>query len=679
MIKFESKDKGFKLYYKEHLVLSHSPGKPCVKIGKGVPKYKEQHGCFSPIKNVSLGEYLLQDFEVKNDTEKQIDLEFKSGQEILKLSVVDTGKILEILPECDNPSINRFTIVLQAKSEEAIYGCGEQFSELNLRGKDVPLWVEEQGIGRGDPKFITFLLNTFGGVGGDWYTTYYPQPTFVSSANYFCHFESSWYGKFNFTKTNCHELTIWGIPKKIQIGKYDTAVETVSTLSEILGRQPKFPEWALENGMWLALQGRKGKEWVEERLKNALEKGVKVGAIWSQDWQGIYVTSFGTQLFWDWKWDGNGREIRFPNFPDFVKEMREKYKVRYIGYINSFLNQGGDMYKEAAEKGYLVKNADGSIHEAIVTSFPVGIIDLTNPEAFSWIKEIMKKNMIEEAGLSGWMSDFGESIQMDAVLHSGISGEEFHNQYPVEWQRANYEALKESGKLGEIVYFTRSGYSHTSKYSTCIWAGDQLPTFSMDDGLASVIPGGLSLGMCGIGYYHSDIGGYTTFKPFFVRKKEVFMRWAEQAAFTILMRTHEGNQPDNNIQFDLDDEVLGHLAKMTQIHVHLAPYLKYISNEYQEKGLPCMRPLYLHYEDDPQCHSIKYEYLFGRDLLIAPVIKKNKAMWKVYLPKDNWIHVWTGKEYAKGWHEIAAPLGKPPVFYRNDADMKALFEKIADI
>jgi len=265
------------------------------------------------------------------------------------------------------------------------------------------------------------------------------------------------------------------------------------------------------------------------------------------------------------------------------------------------------------------------------------------------------------------------------VLHSGVSGVDYHNQYPVDWQRANYEAVKEAGKLGEIIFYTRSGYSHTSKYSTLIWAGDQLPTFSMDDGLASVIPAALSLGICGIGYHHSDIGGYTTFQPFFKRDKETFMRWAEHSAFTPVMRTHEGNRPQINVQFDSDPEILAHLAKMTRIHVHLAPLFKELSDEYQQTGIPLMRPLFLHYPDDNRVHQIKYEFLLGPDLLIANVLKPKKATWKVFLPNDTWIHVWSGKEFCGGWHEVEAIIGHPPIFYRKNSQNAALFDSIKNV
>jgi alpha-glucosidase len=156
----------------------------------------------------------------------------------------------------------------------------------------------------------------------------------------------------------------------------------------------------------------------------------------------------------------------------------------------------------------------------------------------------------------------------------------------------------------------------------------------------------------------------------------MFLRGAEMAAFSMIMRTHEGNRPQNNWQFDGDQETLSHLAKIVDIHVHLKPYLKELSKEYQETGISPIRACYLHYENDPELNNLKYQYLLGRDLLVAPVIKPQIIVWKVYLPEDQWIHIWSDKEYGKGWHEIEASIGNPPAFYRKESKYTNLFETI---
>jgi alpha-glucosidase len=655
MIRLETlSDKSFKLFFNNYLFIDHNIKNPCFKLGLGTARYKMSHGHFK-IKERLKDTINLTDYEIisQSENELKIDFNFPGGTLNVIFLVVDSH--LEIKPECTNSDINRFWISIVANEKEAIYGCGAQFSELNLRGKCVPLWVEEQGIGRGDPP-----------ITGDWYTTYYPQPTFISSENYYCHIDTSFYSEFNFTQKNSHELYIWEIPKRILLGKYGTALKVVENLSTFLGRQPRLPDWVYD-GVILGIQG--GIDVVNEKIENSSKHNIKISAVWCQDWQGIRMTSFGKQLFWDWKFDEN----LYPDLSNFI-EILNKNGIKFLGYINPFLAIEGELYKEASKQGYCIKNKDGNDYHLITTDFPTALLDLTNPKAIEWIKSIIKKNMIE-LGLNGWMVDYGEYLPTDAVLHSGISAEEFHNQYPVIWAKVIYDVLNETDNLKNLLYFTRSGYTHASKYTMLYWPGDQLVNWSLNDGIASVIPGGISLGICGIGYYHYDIGGYTTLTPF-KRSKEVFLRWAELATFSMLMRTHEGNRPSENWQFDSDAETLEHLSRLIDIHVNLKPYLIHLSKEYQERGIPPMRGCFLHYEKDKKLHKIKYQFLLGRDLLIAPVIAPNVLKWKVYFPDDVWIHIWSGKEYRQGWNEIDAPLGNPPVFYRKVSKFSNIFENI---
>ncbi len=170
----------------------------------------------------------------------------------------------------------------------------------------------------------------------------------------------------------------------------------------------------------------------------------------------------------------------------------------------------------------------------------------------------------------------------------------------------------------------RAGYTGSQKYSTMMWAGDQNVDWSLDDGLASVVPAALSLAMTGHGLHHSDIGGYTTLFDM-KRSKELLLRWCDFSAFTPMMRTHEGNRPGDNWQFDGDAETIAHFARMTTVFTTLKPYLKQAVAQNAATGLPVMRPLFLHYENDAATYTLKYQYLLGQDLLVAPVHEQGVA------------------------------------------------------
>lgn len=668
MIEFIVGQKELQVKQNGYLFINHRSSSPFLTAGVGNASYDMFHGNFD-IEDHVFEKVRLNDFNILEQKKDYLQVSFsKAGlYEIITNFLVVDGR-LEVRFDAKEAT-NRLWVNIAADRKEHIYGCGEQFSELDLRGKKVPLWVSEQGVGRNKNDIITFFANQHDKAGGDWYTTYYPQPTFVSTNHYFCHVVDSSYMAFDFRNDDFHQLEIWSVPEKIVLSKQNSALEVLENLTELQGRQPELPEWVYK-GVWLGLQG--GTKTVLSKLKNAQDKGLKVSGIWAQDWEGRRITSFGKQLMWDWIWNKN----HYPDLDKVIPKLKED-GVRFLGYINPFLALEGKLYKEASEKNYLVMNQTGEEYHVEITTFPAAMLDLTNPEACEWIKNVIKKNMIE-FGLSGWMCDFGEYLPTDAVLHSGENAETYHNRLPADWARLNREAIEEAGMLKEVSFFTRAGYTGTTRYSTMMWAGDQLVNWSLDDGLASCIPAAISLGMTGFGLFHSDIGGYTSLYNV-IRSKELFMRWAEMGAFASLMRTHEGNRPDENWQFDSDEETLLHFVKMSKIYTHLKPYIKELVKENADRGIPVMRHPFIHYENDEKLHSMKYQYLFGRDIMVAPVYEAEKTEWTVYLPDDQWIHVWSGEEYSKGGYTVKAPLGEPPVFYRKKSPFKKLFGELKNI
>lgn len=664
MIKLSPNKCGFDLYYKNHLVLSHKVTSPAIILGYGEGQYKMNHGMFKISEKVQ-NRIPLTTFNITSSSEKGAVIDFPDKL-TMNIAVVDDR--LEISFESKLKYINRFWFNMSAIDTEHIYGCGEQYSELDLRGKKVPIWCEEHGIGRGK-NLVSFLAEIKMGAGGDWYTTYFPQPTFVSSSNYYCHVETTDYAVFDFTDDNHHQLYLWGVPEKFVFDKHDTAVDTVKGINTYLGIQPEVSDWVY-NGIWLGVQG--GTDIIDAKLEAAKDAGVDVGALWVQDWEGKRITSFGKQLMWNWVFDNE----MYPDLPAYIKKLKGD-GIRFLGYINPFLAIEKELYKEASEKGYVIKDNKGEDYLVYVTTFPAAQLDLSNPDTIEWIKGVIKKNMID-IGLDGWMADYGEYLPIDTKLHSGEDAISFHNKYPPLWADVNRQAIEEAGKSGEVVFFSRSGYTGTSKASTLIWGGDQNVDWSKNDGLRTVVPAALSLSFCGIGQHHSDIGGFTTIL-WLKRSKELLLRWLEHSAFTPIMRTHEGSRPDSNWQFDSDEETLQQTALMSKIHTHIAPYIKDVAKEYYQTGLPIMRHPYIHYENDKTLHQFKYNYMLGRDLFVSSVYKPKKKQWKCFLPNDEWVHIWTGAEYKGGWVTVDAPIGNPPVFYRKGSSFSELFDGIRKI
>lgn len=664
-------NEGFSLELNGIKIISHSLDNPFIYAGHGQSNIDMYRG------NFKIKDYVVErsplSYATISETKDIYTIELKRTKEQddadLKLEVkIEQGRFRIYFTEAKE-NINRLWIRVNADENEKIYGCGEQLSYFNLRGKNFPIWTSEPGVGRNKNTYTTWQADVKDNAGGDYYTTNYPQPTFISTKKYYCHLESTAYLDFDFRNKNFHELQVWDIPKYIQFETGENYLELVEKLTAFLGRQPELPDWVY-NGFILGIQG--GTDFVINTMDNMIEKGVPMAALWCQDWQGLRYTSFGKRLMWNWQWD---KEV-YPNLDKKIHELKDR-GIKFMGYINPYVAVEGDLYKHASEKGYLALNHKGEIYNVDFGEFYCGVVDFTNEEAAQWYKEVIKENLIN-FGLDGWMADFGEYLPIDCYLSNGVSAEIMHNAWPAMWAKVNYEAVKESGKLGEIVYFMRAGFTGNQKYCTLMWAGDQSVIWEVDDGLASVIPAALSLGMTGCGLHHSDIGGYTSLHGN-IRSKELFMRWAEMGAFTPVMRSHEGNRPSENFQVYNDDEAIKHLAKMTKVYTALKPYIKDLVKINAEKGIPVQRPIFMHYENDEKAYDIKYQYLFGEDMLVAPVYEEGKINWKVHLPEDNWIHLWSGKEYKGGEYEVEAPLGSPPVFYRKDSKYRELFKKASEV
>lgn len=649
----------FTITHQGKVIIEHSETNPFLYVGVGKENIK-QH----------LGDFKIEDRIIEKIPMKYLNIsgdsfEFTYGDYKLALQMSIESNRLEVKEISKNDEINRIYFILNSDKNERFYGCGEQFSYFNLKGRYYPIWTSEPGVGRDPNSIITFKANQIGLGGGDYHRTNYPQPTFISDKKYLFHLNTTIYSDFDFTDDNYTQISIWGNPGSFFIEGAESYPELMDVITSEFGTQPMLPDWLLD-GVTLGMQG--GTDVVYEKIRTAKEYGIKVNAVWVQDWVGKKVTSFGRRLFWKWQLN----EEAYPNFTTLMEDLK-KDDIKFLAYINPYLLEGTDMFNYANEHEYFVKKESGEAYVADFGEFNCGTIDFTNPDANSWYKKIIKENMID-LGISGWMADFGEYVPVDAVFYNGKTGYEMHNEFPALWAKCNYEAIEESGKLGEIVFFMRSGGIGNAKHCTLMWAGDQSVDFSIHDGIASTIPAALSLSLMGNGLTHFDIGGYTSMFGN-KRNEEVLLRSLEYSVFTPYMRTHEGNRPTDNFQYDESETSLKQFARFSNLRSELLPYIRSVVEENATTGMGAIRPLFMHY-DEKECLDITYEYLFGRDMLVAPVYEEGVTEWEVYLPEDNWVHLLTKEEFQGGHHKISAELGNIPVFYRKESEYRTLFDSI---
>ena len=641
----ERTDSGFTLSVDGRVVARHSTESPFVSAGRGEETMAMYRGNFD-ISDHVIERGALVHVEIDGDV-----LRFSGDAGWVEMAVV--GDTLEMRAAA--AGLNRFWFRLCAEMGERVWGCGEQMSYLNLRGRAFPLWTSEPGVGRDKSTSITQQADETGHAGGDYFTTNYPQPTFLSSRLYAAHLETTAYSVFDFRADDYHELQVWALPERIAFYAAPDLVGLVEKLSAAFGRPPRLPDWAMRGTIIGLKQGARS----FALLDTYLDAGVEVSALWCEDWTGVRETSFGTRLFWDWVWN----PARYPALPERIAALRAR-GIRFLGYVNPYLCVDGTLFGEAEGLGLLATDAKGVTYRVDFGEFDCGVVDFTLPQACAWFAQrVLGENMLG-IGLAGWMADFGEYLPVDALLANG-DAKLLHNAWPTIWAKVNAEACVQAG---DVLFFMRAGFTGVQRYNRLLWAGDQSVDFSRHDGLRTVITGALSSGLLGNPYHHSDIGGYTSLFGN-VRTLELLQRWAEMAAFTPVMRTHEGNRPANNLQFHQSREAMAHLARMVRIHTRLLPLFQVLADEAVARGLPMQRPLFLHFPDDARTYDIEDAYLLGADLLVAPVHEAGATEWTVYLPAGvDWVHLWTGDVHVGGWDvRVTAPIGAPPVFHRQGA------------
>ena len=338
----------------------------------------------------------------------------------LKMEVRECDLGCELFFEGEDGWAYEFRI--PALENEAVFGGGEQYRKTNLRGERIMNFVSEHITARTLLEKVMLPDHRYREKEAESIGSYSPMPVFVTDRGRMFYFDTPYDGISKFGIHN-YRFKFDRCPRSLMLlhaEDYDTLI-----------------------------------------------------AVWSQDWCGENRTIMGKQVWWNYEYD----DRLYHHLPEAIKRL-ESRGVRFLAYINPYLVKGSRLYNKCAEKGWLIKNRDGSIAHMKSTTFDAGMLDLTDPEAVSFIKEILiKKNMLD-LGIKGWMADFGEYLPTDCVLHDGDPAE-LHNQWPVLWAKINREAVEEYGDK-DVMFFTRSGYLGEQCYAPVMWNGDQHTDFTRD-------------------------------------------------------------------------------------------------------------------------------------------------------------------------------------------------------
>lgn len=591
-------------------------------------------------------------------------------QYVLTLRTVGL-KELDFQVQIGDGNVNETQLQFITSPDEHFYGFGEQFSQIDCKGQWIPIICEEGGIGRGDrgPKTLNLL-----GVAGNRFSSYAPIPYFVTNKGRSIFLNNTEPSIFNLRDPQIATIRVSSSCMQGRILCGETPLDIIELYTNHVGRMSPLPDW-LNNGAVVGMQG--GTQLVRRVWSQLRELDTPIAGFWLQDWVGQRRTIAGKQLWWNWQLD----ETVYPGWQQLVSDLAQA-KIAVGVYVNPFLvdrphksnPQQRNLYTEALQQGFVVKKNQGEPYLIESTDFSAALLDLTNSDARKWFKNVLKEEVLGK-GAKFWMADFAEAAPFEGIYASDESGLLYHNQYPVDWVSLNREAIQEAGKEGEAWFFNRAGFLKTPSHSTCMWLGDQNTTWGKNDGIVSAVKGAIAGGFSGLSINHSDIGGYTSIaNPIleaigvgFRRSRELLYRWMELNAFTPVFRTHEGNQPDKNVQFYTDKDTLATFSYWAKVYAALAGYRQQLMAEAAKKGYPMLRHLILHYPDDPNVYQLEEQFLLGSEFLVAPVLKPGKKKVNVYFPAGEWVHLWSGKTYSMTIgirQKVPAPLGQPAVFYR---------------
>lgn len=568
------------------------------------------------------------------------------------------------------------TLRLASEPSERILGLGEQLpaETLDLKGRAIPVIAQRGGIGRGQSPVTEVVDAASPGAGGSPETTPYAVPFFLTSAGRALYLANDEVSLFSFSPS-ATEVSVRSTTLDARVLHGVTPLELVERLTDHTGRMPAPPGWT-DAGAIVGLAGGTGQSLI--RLDALLDKGALITAVWRPDWSGATTTSLRP-----WSWPMTPEDaLSWKTWGDTLADKG----IRTLCQVDPVLRPlagpapdgARDLYKEAIDAGFVVQGPGGAPAQVTGDDGRAGaLLDLTNPAAVAWMQDLLRTEVLKAARCEGWTAPAGELLPLDATLASGESAEVEHNRYPVRWASLQTGAIQKTNAASTALVMVRAGHTQSPGAGPMVWTGEQLTTWDGNDGFASALRALIGGGLSGIALNHMETGGSTSVASYglvFGREPELLRRWVEASAFTSLLRTTEGDSPADNAQLYTDDASMEHFARFTRIFKALAAYRGTLHDEAATHGWPVVRHLALHFPEDPQSWLVDDEFLLGSEILVAPTLERCLTppacpyARQVYLPPGVWTHLWTGKDYgvvASGSTvTVAAPIGRPAVFYR---------------
>ncbi|MBO4498646.1 MAG: alpha-xylosidase [Bacteroidaceae bacterium] len=502
----------------------------------------------------------------------------------------------------------RINPVFSLQADEMIFGCGESATSLDKVGQKVNLFVT-------DPQ------------GPETDQMYKPVPFYMSSRGYgvFLHTSAPVTCDFGASYIGLNKLFMGdeNLDMFLFVG---TPAEILDEYTNLVGKPAMPPLWSFGT-------------WMSRITYFSQEEGMQVAENIRNGQYPCDVIHFDTGWFQtDWQCDYKFSD-KFPDAQKMINDLKSQgfhiclWQLPYFTPKNTYFN-------ELIEKDMYVRNGSGGLPYEDVC------LDFSNPETVKWYQE--KLAGLLSMGVGAIKADFGEGAPLDGLYSNGKSGWYEHNLYPVRYNKAVNDITFQTN--GDHIMWARSAWAGSQRYPLH-WGGDAATN---NTGMLGTVRAGLSFGLSGFAFWSHDMGGFVKSTP-----EELYCRWLPFGFLTSHTRAH-GDPPTEPWLYD-SKRVQDTFRKSAEMKYKLMPYVYAQAKECTEKGLPMVRALFIEYPDDPAAWRVETEYMFGSQILVAPLMESGMTARQVYLPKGKWTDYQTGRVFEGGcWQQISAE-GELPI------------------
>ncbi len=488
---------------------------------------------------------------------------------------------------------------------EKIFGCGESFTGLDKRGQKLVLWtddangIENQGM-------------------------YKPVPFFMSSRGYgmFIHTTTPITLDFGHDFSGVNSMMI-GDDELDLFVFLGTPREILDEYTKVTGKSPLPPLWSF--GLWLSRC-----TYNAETQVRAIAAKLRANKIPCD------VLHLDTGWFeTDWQCDYEFSKTRFTDPRKMLADLkRDGFRVS-CWQLPYFVPKN-KLFPELVEQNLVVRDAKGNL------PYEDAVLDLSNPKTVEWYQAKLA-NLLNE-GVSAIKVDFGEAAPNSGIWANGRTGFYEHNLFPLRYNQAVADITKQT--TGDNLIWARSAWAGSQRYPIH-WGGDAEST---DDGLAAELRGGLSFGLSGFSFWSHDVGGFTA-TAVDNMDQDLFARWLAFGMLSSHSRCH-GIAPKEPWLYG--QEFMAKFRTIDELKYKLMPYVYAQAKDSSAHGLPMVRALFVEFPEDPGAWNVDDEYLYGSQMLVAPLLHEHETSRAVYLPPGTWIDYQTGKSHAGGWQNLAA-------------------------